>query len=596
MKKFYFIAIMMLAFGFAKAQCTQLFISEYVEDTAFNKALEIYNPTANTINLQNYRLQLYTNGNTTPNRTIGFGNKTIAPGDVFVIAHPQANIAGILAAADTLSDVTNFNGNDAVVLSDGTHQLDVIGVIGTDSVWVVDTGSLTNHILVRKAAVNTGNTSSWATSSTTEWNALGLGAQQLGAHTMTACTPGADLVNASPVTASTSENTATYTLYLNLTNATHANAFSVDVALTGGSGTAADINNYTTQTANFAANVGVASVPITITNDATTEANETFIFTLSNPTGGLALGSDATFTLTITANDQPYPVYTIAQVSGINATTGALDSTGIKCELTGTVHGIDYRAAGYQFFLHDGTGGIGVFRPTDTLGFSVVEGQVVSVQGELTSFNGFAQLQFVNNFTVVGTGTVNTPTVVQQLDETTESELVRINNVYLTDATQWDNSVSSGFTVTITDGQNNYDLRIDEQTTLFNQAAPTSSFDVIGMGSQFDNSSPYTSGYQIQPRYAADIILHTGINDVAADNSIVVFPNPSKGTFTVSFNKAIDNATVRVYDLAGRMVYNTTNTAAAEFMTVNTNNLTAGTYIVEITDGTFNAHKKISIQ
>lgn len=590
--------MMMLAFGFAKAQqpCTQLFISEYVEDTAFNKAIEIYNPTANPINLQNYRVQLFTNGNTTPNRTIGFGNRTIAAGDVFVIAHPQANIPAILTAADTLSDVTNFNGNDVVVLSDGTNKLDVIGVLGTDSTWVVDTGSLTNHILVRKAGVNMGNSSTWATSSTTEWSAFPLGGQQLGSHTMTPCGAVGDQVNASPVTANASENAGTFTLYLNLTNATHANAFSVDVALTGGSGTAADINNYTTQTVNFAANVGVASLPITITNDATTEGNETFIFTLSNPTGGLALGGDATFTLTIIANDQPYPVYTIAQVSGINATTGALDSTGVKCELTGTVHGIDYRASGYQFFMHDGTGGIGVFRPTDTLGFSVVEGQVVTVQGELTSFNGFAQLQFVNNFTVVGTGTLNTPTVVQQLDETTESELVRINNVYLTDASQWDNSIATGFTVQVTDGQNTYDVRIDEQTTLFNQAAPTSSFDVIGMGSQFDNTSPYTAGYQIQPRYTADIILHTGINDVAAENRIVVFPNPSKGTFTISFDKAIENATVNIFDLAGRRVFNTTNTNTAEFMAVNTNNLTAGTYIVEITDGNFVAHKKISVQ
>jgi predicted extracellular nuclease len=35
--------------NFAQAQCNELFISEYVEGTSNNKAIEIYNPTSNSI-------------------------------------------------------------------------------------------------------------------------------------------------------------------------------------------------------------------------------------------------------------------------------------------------------------------------------------------------------------------------------------------------------------------------------------------------------------------------------------------------------------------------------------------------------------------
>jgi hypothetical protein len=50
-------------FNFAQAQCNELFISEYVEGTNNNKAIEIYNPTNNSISLVNYRLIRHDNGN-----------------------------------------------------------------------------------------------------------------------------------------------------------------------------------------------------------------------------------------------------------------------------------------------------------------------------------------------------------------------------------------------------------------------------------------------------------------------------------------------------------------------------------------------------
>ena len=48
----------------SSAQCTELFISEYVEGTFFNKAIELYNPTGNSVDLSTYRLIRWDNGST----------------------------------------------------------------------------------------------------------------------------------------------------------------------------------------------------------------------------------------------------------------------------------------------------------------------------------------------------------------------------------------------------------------------------------------------------------------------------------------------------------------------------------------------------
>ncbi|MGL4749863.1 MAG: lamin tail domain-containing protein, partial [Shewanella sp.] len=49
------------AFGVANA-ADNLIISEYVEGSGNNKAIELYNPTAGSIDLSQYQLRFYFNG------------------------------------------------------------------------------------------------------------------------------------------------------------------------------------------------------------------------------------------------------------------------------------------------------------------------------------------------------------------------------------------------------------------------------------------------------------------------------------------------------------------------------------------------------
>lgn len=68
-------------------QCDDLFISEYVEGYANNKALEIYNPTNEAINLSEYSVARASNGSTVPasNQVISLPDVMLEPNDVFVV-------------------------------------------------------------------------------------------------------------------------------------------------------------------------------------------------------------------------------------------------------------------------------------------------------------------------------------------------------------------------------------------------------------------------------------------------------------------------------------------------------------------------------
>ncbi len=70
------------------AQCDDLFFSEYVEGYANNKALEIYNPTDQAINLSGYSLARFSNGATSanpPTKVIQLPDFMLEPNDVYVV-------------------------------------------------------------------------------------------------------------------------------------------------------------------------------------------------------------------------------------------------------------------------------------------------------------------------------------------------------------------------------------------------------------------------------------------------------------------------------------------------------------------------------
>ena len=136
-----------------------LFISEYVEGSSNNKAIELYNGTGAPIDLAagDYRLRVHFNGST--NSTAFPLTGTVAPGDVFVFASASAG-AAILAEADQTTGTGLFNGDDAIVLVKGETVLDSIGQVGVDpgSEWGSGLLSTADNTLRRLPTVAAGDT------------------------------------------------------------------------------------------------------------------------------------------------------------------------------------------------------------------------------------------------------------------------------------------------------------------------------------------------------------------------------------------------------------------------------------------------------
>jgi len=165
MKKIYLSMILMILTGFVWGQTTDLLISEYIEGSSYNKAIEIYNGTGADVDLSNYQLWKVVNGGTWPENTLTLSG-TLANGSVYVVAHPNAD-AAILAMANTTTNWVTWNGDDAVGLAKndglGTFQLiDAVGEDGNDPGSGWDVAGIANatkdHTLVRKETTCSPNT------------------------------------------------------------------------------------------------------------------------------------------------------------------------------------------------------------------------------------------------------------------------------------------------------------------------------------------------------------------------------------------------------------------------------------------------------
>jgi uncharacterized protein len=137
----------------------ELFISEYIEGSSNNKAVEIYNGTGATINLAagGYAVLMYFNGGTSAGLTINLTGSVLT-GDVYVVAHSSA-VAAILTQADQVAGGGWFNGNDSVVLRKGGTVIDAIGQVGFDpgTEWGSGLTSTADNTLRRKDSICTGD-------------------------------------------------------------------------------------------------------------------------------------------------------------------------------------------------------------------------------------------------------------------------------------------------------------------------------------------------------------------------------------------------------------------------------------------------------
>lgn len=170
--------------------CTMI-ISEYVEGSSNNKALELFNPGPAAIDLggSGITLQHYNNGSSSPTYTLGLTG-TVAAGGTYVIVNSSAS-SGLTAYANflTSSSVMQFNGDDAIVLRSGGGSgpvLDSIGQVGFDpgTEWGTGLTSTADNTLRRKFSITQGRTNITAVfDPAAEWDGFAVDTfTGLGAH------------------------------------------------------------------------------------------------------------------------------------------------------------------------------------------------------------------------------------------------------------------------------------------------------------------------------------------------------------------------------------------------------------------------------
>ncbi|MBS1517580.1 MAG: T9SS type A sorting domain-containing protein [Bacteroidetes bacterium] len=209
-------------------------------------------------------------------------------------------------------------------------------------------------------------------------------------------------------------------------------------------------------------------------------------------------------------------IVTIASIKVNNSSGIPIDTSSFV-----TVSGIVTVANefGGPSYIQDATAGIGVFY-TEFSG-AVTIGDSVIVTAKISQFNGLTELVYSTfggtpSYTVVSSGhPLPQPLVItlNQFNNQTwngteeyEGRLLRINGLTITGSGVFQANTN----YSIADATGTGQLRIDNNTNLVGTVIPTGTFDCIGAGGQFDTSIPYSSGYQLLPRFVSDVIQAGG--------------------------------------------------------------------------------------
>ena len=408
----------------AQAQTSDLLISEYVEGSSFNKAIEIYNGTAGDIDLGagQYRLELYTNGASSPGNNVLLSG-TLAAGDVLVLCHASAD-AAILAQCDVQSNGTiNFNGDDALVLRKGSASagngsvVDSLGDVGFDpgTEWG---GATADNTIRRKNTVCVGDaTIDDEFVPANEWdifpnNTFG----GLGSHAAD-CVLGPVLGIADIAGAEGDSGTRTLIVTVSLSVPAPAGGvtFTVSDAGTGTATPGTDYVAFAPFSAGIAEGGDSYAFQLTINGDTDDEPNEGIVLALSGIVGDVEAG-DLSAVATIQNDDAPITAINAIQGSG---SASALDGTAL------TTEGVITLIRGNGFFIQSTTehddgnaatsDGLWVFTGGAPLP-SLTVGDVVQVSGTVDEFQPVSFTYPVTELlpsSIVETGTAPLPAPIE---------------------------------------------------------------------------------------------------------------------------------------------------------------------------------------
>ncbi len=546
-----------LGLGIASAQETHtysdLIISEYLEGSANNKAIEIYNGTGADVDLAAYSLMKQTNGRGDyKNEQVLTG--TLADGETFVLVNSQASDE-LKALGDMTSNVTSFNGNDAVALFKSGEKIDEVGVFGDTTMWGEN---VTLRRIYGEGPTATYDETEWEEGDFDDYSDLGRYSADTEAPVIEMVTgeasdPTTIMVHFSEtLDAASAANVANYSLD---------NGATVDSAIyeEGRTYVVLRTSSLTPATEYTITVNGVADR----SGNATSNATYTFTFGYIDVENLAALNAlrDSY------AEGQAYritnPVVVTAVIgkfgSGQNTTNVWVQDQG--CETT----------VGHSMML---------YRIEENAANLEVGSVINNLIGQLTVYNDLVEMQYIDEASMEITGetadvVVTTVTISELKGENAlnyQNALVRINDVVFAETGTFEQNTSYN----ISDGNATMVFRTNREGSYLGEEIPSDAVDVIGY------IGWYNGQCQILPRMREDIGA-TAANEPASRIEVAVYPNPTDGELNVRTDGRFD---LNVYSISGSLIL------AQEGLNgearIDLSGLSKGVYVLEVktTEGT----------
>ncbi|MGB4847771.1 MAG: lamin tail domain-containing protein [Saprospiraceae bacterium] len=262
-----------------------------------------------------------------------------------------------------------------------------------------------------------------------------------------------------------------------------------------------------------------------------------------------------------------FPLEHLRLTDGVN---GVNIFRGVPTRVTGVVHGINFLPTGYSFYIiNNNNTGINVFS-FDPGSYTVAEGDLVTVSGTIDQFNGLLEI-VPDDIHVVSSGNALVPPdLVANVSEEVEGSHIAFGPFTIDSIVA---TGTSGFNVYVEHVQGTKALvRVDADSGIDQQTIEASNY-VRGVGTQFDPSTPFTSGYQI----LALELQHVSAIPVLDQNAIVMTPNPAD--YSVTFASDYNLSGIEIYSMDGKSISN--EKAEGFYTAINVANLPIGLFMVK---------------
>ena len=238
----------------------------------------------------------------------------------------------------------------------------------------------------------------------------------------------------------------------------------------------------------------------------------------------------------------------------------------VTIQAVATCEGTLYSATGLSFYVQDETAGINVYAYDSASPGTIDAGDEWVITGEIMQYNGLVEISPSNpsDFQYVGHPGAPAPLQMvrnQGVSESIEGMLLALGDTGLN---QWvsvattPSSAGGGYNFDVWNGLAAVAVRVDGNTGIGVAGIDVGTrLFITGIGGQYDSEPPYTSGYQILPRYQSDLQIYDP--SVPAYFHLDVTGNPfAPGQLeitTIEYGGSPGSRfTLTVYDRTGRAV------------------------------------------